>query len=116
MGFKQVNFAAIAKFNSATSSQFLNFYEDYVIHKLQENSKSTKSKTFAPSSFRCDRKCWFRLRGTETDILKSPDPVLNFKAELGTARHLVIQSNLQAALGADWIDVEDFLIPLHNYK
>lgn len=109
MGFKSVNFAHLAKFNSSTSSELLNFYESFVTDTLREKSAKPKSRTFAPSSFRCDRKNWFRLRGTEPDILESPDVTLNFKAEVGTARHIVIQSNLKAALGEDWIDVGEYL-------
>lgn len=109
MSFQPLNFASVAKFNSATSSEFLSFYQDYVLQKLREDSLKPKNKTFAPSSFRCARKCWFRLRGVETDMLTNPDPVLNFKAEVGTARHEIIQSNLKEALGDDWIEVPDYL-------
>lgn len=109
MGFQPLNFSSLTKFNSDASSKLLSFYEDYVLNQLREESLQPKAQTFAPSSFRCARKCWFRLRGVETDMLTNPDPVLNFKAEVGTARHLVIQSNLKAALGSDWIEVEDFL-------
>lgn len=109
MSFQPLNFASIAKFNSAASSKLLSFYDDFVTQKLREESLQPKAQTFAPSSFRCARKCWFRLRGVETDMLTTPDLILNFKAEVGTARHLVIQSNLKAALGSDWLDVEEFL-------
>lgn len=109
MSFRNVNFASIAKFNSATSSQLLNLYEGHVINKLKAESSKPKSKTFAPSSFRCERKCWFRLRGASTDTLETPDLVLNFCAELGTAIHLIVQQNLAEALGDDWVDVEDYL-------
>lgn len=110
MGFQPLNFASITKFNSAASSELLRFYEDFVTHKLQEESLQPKAQTFAPSSFRCARKCWFRLRGVETDKLSVPDLVLNFKAEVGTARHQIIQTNLKEALGPNWLDVESFLI------
>lgn len=109
MGFRGVNFAALAKFNSAASSELLTFYDAYVSRKLQLESMEPKSHTFAPSSFRCRRKSWFRLRGVETDMLKIPDRVLEFKAEMGIACHQVIQTNLKAALGPDWVEVPDFL-------
>lgn len=109
MGFRELNFTHFAKFNSAASSDLLTYYEDNVIKRLREESAKPKSRTFAPSSFRCDRKCWFRLRGTTPDTLMSPDVVLNFKAEVGTARHVVIQTNLRDLLGVDWVDIEQFL-------
>lgn len=110
MGFKIVNFQAIARFNSATSSEFLNFYESYITQQIQEKSAETKSRTFAPSSFRCHRKNWFRLRGTQPDTVESPDIALNFKAEVGTSRHLIIQNNLKKALKENWINVKDYLV------
>ena len=119
MGFRGVNFAAIAKFNSAASSELLTFYDTQVSNHLQLQSMEPKSQTFAPSSFRCKRKSWFRLRGVEPDMLKTPDHVLEFKAQLGTACHRVIQTHLKQALGTDWIEVKDYLdthpIP-YNYE
>lgn len=109
MGFRTVNFDSVVKFNSAASSEFLQFYESHVVKMLQAKSAEPKSRTFAPSSFRCHRKNWFRLRGTQPDVIANPDIALNFKAEVGTARHRIIQSNLKEALGADWISVEDYL-------
>lgn len=109
MGFREVNFGSLAKFNSAISSQFISFYEDSVIKKLQSEGARPKSRTFAPSSMRCNRKSWFRLRGTEPDILNSPDIGLNFRAEIGTARHLAIQTNLKNTLCEDWLNVDDYL-------
>ncbi len=109
MGFREVNFASLAKFNSAISSQFISLYEDAVIKRLQSESARAKSCTFAPSCMRCDRKSWFRLRGTKPDFLSNPDVGLNFRAEVGTARHLAIQTTLKEALGEDWIEVDDYL-------
>jgi len=108
MSFKPVNFASVARFNSAASSEVLSFYEDFLTQKLSD-AREKPSRTFAPSCFRCDRKNWFRLRGAEPEAIKNPDATLNFKAEVGTARHLVIQNNLKDALGADWVDAEDYL-------
>lgn len=109
MGFREVNFGSLVKFNSAISSQFISFYEDFVVKKLQGESVREKARTFAPSSIRCNRKSWFRLRGTQSDILENPDIGLNFRAEVGTARHLAIQTNLKNALAENWIDVNDYL-------
>lgn len=109
MGFRPANFAHLAKFNSATSSEFLDFYESYVDTKIAERNAEPSHQTFAPSAFRCDRKSWFRLRGVQPDTVKSSDRALNFSAEIGTACHRIIQTNLKAALGEDWIAVEDYL-------
>lgn len=109
MGFRESNFASLVKFNSEASSKFLNFYTDYVTNQLKSKGDSPKSRTFVPSSFRCERKCWFRLRGTELDIIQNPDVTLQFTAEVGTARHRIIQKNLVDALGVNWISVSDWL-------
>ncbi len=58
---------------------------------------------------RCDRKSWFRLHGIKLDIIESPDVWLNFRAEMGTARYTVIQTNLKNMLSEDWIYVGDYL-------
>lgn len=109
MGFRNVNFAHLAKFNSSASSEFLEFYENLVDCKIREKYDKPASQTFAPSSFSCSRKSWFRLRGVQPDSPKSVDRTLNFAAEIGTACHMMIQKNLKSALGSDWIAVKDFL-------
>lgn len=109
MSFKPANLSRLARFNSAVSSDFLDFYETFVDNKIKLKNSEPAHKTFAPSGFRCKRKMWFRLRGTEPDQIKSADRVLNFTAEIGTACHRIIQQNLKDALGTDWIDVSQYL-------
>ena len=109
MSFKPANLARLAKFNSAVSSDFLEFYETFVDNKIKLKNSEPAHKTFAPSGFRCKRKMWFRLRGTEPDQPKSADRVLNFSAEIGTACHRIIQNNLREALQDDWINVSEYL-------
>lgn len=109
MAFRAVNFKHLAKFNSANSSDFIDFYEKYVDSQIADKMSRPASQTFAPSSFRCSRKCWFRLRGVQPDTVKSVDRVLNFSADIGTACHRIIQSNLRDSLGEDWISVRDYL-------
>ena len=119
MGFREFSSLSLARFNSAISSNFLDFYENYVMTKMQKKSTRMKSRTFAPSCLRCDRKSWFRLRGTEPDFLENPDMTLNYTAEVGTARHAAIQQNLKKLLGQDWIDVSDYLSEIkvpYNYE
>lgn len=109
MAFKPVNFARLARFNSATSSSFLQMYEDHVDRKIKEAAARPSSKNIAPSSFRCARIQWFRLRGVAPDVPRTSDRTLQFTADVGTACHRVIQSNLKEALQDNWISVSDYL-------
>ena len=109
MAFKQINFAHLAKFNSDASSTLVNRYKDQIISDINAECARPKSCTFAPSCMRCERKSWFRLRGTEPDCISDPDLVLNHTAVVGTALHEYIQGNLEKAFGEDWVDVETFL-------
>lgn len=121
MGFSPVNFDHLARFNSAVSSDFLDNYESFVDRSLVEASKSKPHQTFAPSAFRCDRRSWFRLRGVDPDAVKVPDRVLDFSAQIGTACHRMIQSNLKESLKDDWINVSNYLrgefceVPSYTY-
>ena len=84
MAFRQTNFARLAKFNSAASCDFIEMYEKYVEDKIASKNAEPKNKTFAPSSFRCPRISWFRLRGTQPDSIPKPDKTLDFTAQIGT--------------------------------
>lgn len=109
MAFRSANFARLVKFNSAASSDFLCMYKDFVEQKIAAKNAEPKHQTFAPSSFRCPRISWFRLRGVQPDKASEVDWTLNFTAQVGTSCHEVIQSNLEEALGDNWISVADFL-------
>lgn len=109
MAFRQIDTKHIARFNSATSSEFLEFYESFVDSKILNKSFEPASKTFAPSSFRCMRRSWFRLRGVQPDVPNSADRKLDFSASIGTACHRIIQANLKEALKNDWVSVSDYL-------
>ena len=65
------------------------------------------------SYIRCRRISWFRLRGVLPDKDEAPDLTLNFTADIGTACHKIIQSNLSEMYGDNWIDVEDYLSELN---
>lgn len=108
MAFKSVG-GHFAKFNSATSGKFLDDYINFVQSSLEAEASSVPNKTFAPSSMRCDRLSWFRLRGVTPDVNKNPDLALNFTAKIGTACHRIIQSNLINLLKDDWITVPEYL-------
>ena len=109
MSFKPLNFDRLAKFNSSVSSEFLSRYNNYVDEVIVDNSSKMPNRTFAPSAFRCDRRSWFRLRGVKPDIVKIPDRVVEFSANIGTACHRMIQTYLKDMLCYDWIDVSDYL-------
>lgn len=107
MAFRRLD--TTAPFNSASSAKLLEFYESHLLDKITRRAAKPSHKTFAASSFRCDRRSWFRLRGVQPDRLDTPDITLDFAASLGTACHEIIQSNLKEFLGDDWIDVDSYL-------
>lgn len=109
MAFKKLSDAVGNKFNSATSCDFIDRYESYLGSKISATKSAIPSKSFAPSSLRCDRLQWFKLRGTEPDIVQSPDVTLSFIADIGTMCHRNLQSNLMELLGNNWVDVKDYL-------
>lgn len=109
MAFRVAKLPSLVKFNSSTSCNFLEGYEEFVRNKIATEKSEPSTKTFSPSSFRCERKQWFRLRGAVPDPVTAPDTVLEFTAEVGTARHRVIQQNLKEYLGDDWIDVAKYI-------
>lgn len=109
MAFRSWNATHLVAFNSDTSSKFLTAYEDFVDAQIIEASAEPSHQTFAPSSFRCDRRSWFRLRGVQPDVIRVPDKSLEFTAEIGTACHRMIQSNLIKMLGSDWVDVSQYV-------
>lgn len=106
--FHKVNISTI-NFNSDASSRLVSLYEDALKSTIQAECARVKPCTFAPSSMRCKRKSWFRLRGVKPDIIQEPDLTMDHTATVGTALHERIQSILSEALGEDWISVEDYL-------
>ena len=109
MAFRQTNLARLTKFNSAASSDFIDMYEKCIDDRIAARNARPKHKTFAPSSFRCPRISWFRLRGVQPDTATVTDRTLEFTAEIGTACHEIIQRNLKEVLKDDWIDVKWYL-------
>ena len=109
MTFKKLEFSHNSKFNSAVSLNFLDSYNQFVCDQIIEERSQPKHKSFAPSSIRCDRLSWFRLRGVQPDKPEVADTVLQFAADIGTACHRIIQNNLQKMLKDDWIDVSEYL-------
>lgn len=113
MAFRSIS-ASLKQFNSATSSDFLSAYENFVDAKVREERSHKPSRTFAPSSMRCQRRSWFRLRGAEVDSMTSVDTTLDYTAQIGTAIHKIIQENLKQLYGDDWVDVAEYLQALKS--
>ena len=113
MGFKSVQDIHLASFNSSISSQFLDDFTTMLDNTILEKEQTMPSRTFAPSSIRCKRISWFRLRGVEPEKEVVVDRGLQFRADMGTACHHIIQSTLINSLGEDWIDVRDYLAKLN---
>ena len=113
MAFQPVANFKFTRFNSAVSSNFLDYYENAVDNFIRSQEAAKPSMTFAPSSIRCKRISWFRLRGVEPESEKVVDRGLQFTADMGTACHHIIQSTLISSMGADWLDVKDYLSNLN---
>jgi len=109
MAFTQWNPNHIIKFNSAVSYDFLEYYQNILDKQIKMNEERIPHQTFAGSSFRCDRRSWFRIRGVAPDVVDVPDRSLEFAAQIGTDCHRVIQSNLSRALKENWIDVDTYI-------
>lgn len=109
MAFKKFSSVSGSTFNSAISCEFLENYEKHLAAKISEEKSQVRGKTFSPSSLRCDRLQWFKLRGVAPDEVCNPDTTLSFIADIGTACHRNLQSNLIELLGDDWIDVAEHL-------
>jgi len=115
MGFKPIEpINNGVKFNSTVSSNFIDLYKNILQDRYSLQEHHIHSKTFAPSSFRCDRLSFFRLRGIQPDANPSIDFSLEFSAMLGTACHQEIQRNLKEAIGDQWVDVATFLTVVHK--
>lgn len=118
MSFRPAGIQHIARFNSSVSSDILEFYESSLDKQIKQSAEKERHKTFAPSSMRCKRLQWFRLRGSEPDVLKSTDRSLDFTAKIGTACHRMIQELLSKELGECWIDPKKYLEdnpPFYDY-
>lgn len=109
MPFKKLSTVSTSNFNSAVSCDFLFDYENYLKNRITKEKGIIRGKTFSPSSLRCDRQQWFKLKGTEPDMIPNADTTLDFIAKIGTMCHREIQSNLVELLKDNWIEVADYL-------
>ena len=107
--FKQLNTQRVARFNSAISCTLIDTIQSTDDKLILDKTSKQSSKTFAPSSFRCPRRSWFRIRGTEPDVIRTPDRVLDFAAMLGSACHSYIQNILQQSSEVTWVDIDTYV-------
>ena len=107
--FRSVESIQQARFNSANSCEFLELFEQALEEKILEGEGQMPSRTFAPSQIRCKRISWFRLRGVPPEQEAVVDRSLNFTAAVGIACHQNIQEILSKKLGANWIEVADYI-------
>lgn len=109
MAFRPITEFEGKKYNSSVSQGFKQLYDNLRYENYKAKEERLPSKSIAPSSFRCDRISYFRLRGVEPDPATDVDIALNFKAMLGTACHEDIQKLLSESIGEQWVDVKDYL-------
>lgn len=112
MSFRRVRDVSPLKevaYNTPLAKQFLDKYKGYLSLELSKDLNYVPSRTFAPSSIRCKRQQWFRLRGTKPDVNVDPNVGLDFIASVGTHCHKRVQSQLSDMLKEDWLDVESYL-------
>ena len=108
MSFRKLSDQRITCFNSFNSMDMLDTLMSHIEKSMSEERAILPSRTIAPSSFRCARMEWFRLRGTQPDK-RNVDYALEFRAKIGDACHLFLQSYISTQPGVEWISVEDWL-------
>lgn len=107
MGFKQLERGV--SFNSGVSCNLKDLYDNLVTTENLNKERRKPSQSFAPSSFRCDRLSFFKLRGVDPDPVDSVNNGLAFSAMVGTACHENTQRILKESLKDGWVDVSTFL-------
>ena len=109
MAFVSINNIRMSKFNSSASMEFLDRYEEYTSKRIAEERYGERHRTFAPSSFRCKRKNWFRLRGTEPDKNSNIDFRLDYLARMGTSIHAIVQQDIINMPGVEWVNIREYM-------
>lgn len=105
MTFKKIADVKPPNFDSLASMHLLDVYEEAVNDRIKRDAEHMPSRSFAASSFRCDRRSWFRLRGVKPDSIKRIDRTLDFISSMGTACHRMVQSDLKNKMQWSWVDV-----------
>lgn len=106
--FKAMNAPALVKFNSQRSMKLIDDIEAFIDSQIVSENLEPKHRTFAPSSFRCPRINWFRLKGVQPDKIETPDRNLKFYASMGTACHEMLQGYLSKM--DCWYPMDKFLV------
>lgn len=108
MAFRALEPESFARFNSSTSAEFLNKLLDAEVKAITGDIAKPSHRTFAPSTMRCKRLSWFRLRGVEPDEIEvtQSQKTMNFYALIGTSVHnyaqSILSSELMQELGISW--------------
>lgn len=105
--FRAMNAPALVKFNSKRSMDFIEAVEFQIDSEIVSANLEPKHRTFAPSSFRCPRINWFRIKGVQPDKIDTPDRNLKFYAEMGTACHNMLQGYISKM--DYWYPVDEYL-------
>ena len=90
MAFKQITPLG-ASFNSDLSCNFKSLLDKAILDSYKKKESHKPSKTIAPSSLRCERLTYFRLRGVDPDEEISVDRGLEFSAFIGSSCHEMLQ-------------------------
>lgn len=117
MGFRKASsyssFGTV-RYNSPESKKFLDLIVSALSDSCSDGDANVPSRTFAPSSMRCLRYQWFRLRGTPPDKERKKDLSLEFMAAVGTCCHERVQERLTSVDGCRWVDVEDCIESIYS--
>ena len=109
MAFVSAHLERLCRFNSAESSDFLDLYDAATETAIRNEREKKPGTWISPSSMRCLRKTWFKLRGMDPDVRENVDSTLEWLANIGTAAHEIIQSRLSAYLGDNWISAKRYI-------
>lgn len=113
LSFRTLNFDSVCRFNSSDACSILSIYNDIVDSDIHEGYDHVPTKVFTPSSLRCERRAWFRLRGVTPECVIDTDRSLKFIADMGTSCHRIIQERFIHGLSnngsLEWVDVKDYL-------
>ena len=107
MAFKQITPLG-ASFNSDLSCNFKSLLDKAILDSYKKKESHKPSKTIAPSSLRCERLTYFRLRGVDPDEEISVDRGLEFSAFIGSSCHEMLQKQLFTG-DFGWINIPLFL-------
>lgn len=109
MAFRNIDKNSLCKFNSQTSSEFISEYERIVEKASIDNRNRIRDRFIVPSSFRCDRISWFRLRGIETDKIDRYNLSDSYIESIGDSVHYKVQKFVSHMDDFKSVSVADYL-------